>query len=432
MKYLALSLEALSPLAIRADHAPEGAAATPYISGTTLAGSLAAIHRLYFSDRTPEFEKLFLSGQVQYPDLYPASFKNKALHDDTQLPVYPLPKTAQSCKRFSGFLPFDEDDEDDDHGVRDTLIDWALFRLADDAGQTDPSVLLAPFQAYKVCPQCLKTGNARPMDAFSGYYRRDDDGRMIAAKTRTRLQTHTGINRATGTVQEGILYNRSVFDEHTRFWGMVKIADDRLTRTFEQFVETIGHSGLIRVGTGRTRGMGKVSLSLFPLKDEDEQFRSFQKHLTDFNDTFYAAVKELGSSFSSLPILQQKPFYFALTLHSPAILRDAALRYRCLINEGVLTELLHLPKDYTNHFTLVYQSASSKRITGWNDLWGTPRTNEIAIDAGSVFLFGSTLSKKDLEEALFGLEREGIGQRRAEGFGRVCVSDPFHCEVKLK
>ncbi len=67
-----------------------------------------------------------------------------------------------------------------------------------------------------------------------------------------------------------------------------------------------------------------------------------------------------------------------------------------------------------------------------NDLWGTPRTNEIAIDAGSVFLFGSTLSKKDLEEALFGLEREGIGQRRAEGFGRVCVSDPFHCEVKLK
>lgn len=78
-------------------------------------------------------------------------------------------------------------------------------------------------------------------------------------------------------------------------------------------------------------------------------------------------------------------------------------------------------------FALVYQATSTKRVTGWNELWGTPRTNEYAIDTGSVFLFASTVEMNDqLCEALFKLEEDGIGERKAEGFGRVRVSDPFH------
>jgi CRISPR-associated protein Csx10 len=446
MKYLALSLEALSPLAIRADHSLEGADATPYISGTALAGSLAAVHRLYHPDNTEDFEKLFLSGQVQYPDLYPATFKNERKHSEAveqaiTLPVYPLPKTAQSCKRFSGFLPFkdteekdieDTEEEDANHGVRDSLIDWALFRLADRANEArtekvDASVLIDPFQKYKLCPVCQKKGDERPMDSFSAYYRRiGQDGLMMSARTDiTRLQTHTGINRDTGTVQEGILYNRRVFDEHTRFWGMVKIADE-LARTFMQYIEEVGSSGLVRVGTGRTRGMGKVSISIEPIGDEGEHFQTFRQHLTAFNKKLRGAA-DLFSSKKGLT-LDLRPFYFALTLHSPVILRDASLRYRGIIDKDVLADL-GLPAD---HITLIHQAASTRRVTGWNDLWGTPRTNEIAIDTGSVFLFESTLARSDLEKALFRIESEGIGQRRAEGFGRICVSDPFHCEVELQ
>ncbi len=68
-------------------------------------------------------------------------------------------------------------------------------------------------------------------------------------------------------------------------------------------------------------------------------------------------------------------------------------------------------------------------------MWGTPRTNEYAIDTGSVFLFafkGESKQIDPLKQALFRLEEEGIGQRKAEGFGRVCISDPFHREVTLK
>src|SRR5437868_12373813 len=78
MQHFSLQLEAMSPMAIRADHAPGGVENATYISGTTLLGSLAALHRLAHPDDTSTFERLFLSGQVQYPDLYPASFR----HDD--------------------------------------------------------------------------------------------------------------------------------------------------------------------------------------------------------------------------------------------------------------------------------------------------------------------------------------------------------------
>jgi CRISPR-associated protein Csx10 len=60
MKSIALSVQAISPLAIRSDHAPGGAETTKYIPGTALTGSLAAIYRLYHQDDEENFERLFL------------------------------------------------------------------------------------------------------------------------------------------------------------------------------------------------------------------------------------------------------------------------------------------------------------------------------------------------------------------------------------
>ena len=106
------------------------------------------------------------------------------------------------------------------------------------------------------------------MVPFSSYYR-NKDGHYMLAKPDTRLQTHTGINRETGTVQENILYNRRVFDEQSRFWGMVRIHDE-LVSTFQQFIKAVGTSGLVRIGTGRTRGLGKVHLTANLLEDHNK------------------------------------------------------------------------------------------------------------------------------------------------------------------
>jgi CRISPR-associated Csx10 family RAMP protein len=242
---------ACSPLAIRADHAPGGAATAPYIGGATLVGGLAAVYRLYHPERRDEFERLFLSGQVQYPNLYPASFKHSQAQRNSASPVYPVPRTAQSCKRFPGFIGDGEDDLP--HGVRDSLFDWATFELG---GKTREA--LKPLLKHE---ECLRSGCHKAMHHFPGFYRHLDDGKRWAEmKVKKRLQTHTGINRETGTVQEGILYSREVFAEQACFSGVVKLPDE-LADSFEKFIAQVGESGLVRVGNGRTRGLGKVALS---------------------------------------------------------------------------------------------------------------------------------------------------------------------------
>jgi len=262
---------------------------------------------------------------------------------------------------------------------------------------------------------------------FSAYYR-SKDGHYMIARPDTRLQTHTGINRETGTVQESILYNRRVFEEQSRFRGMVRL-NDELAPAFQQFIKAVGESGLVRIGTGRTRGLGKVQLATSLIEDKPDRFELFNERLSNFNAALSRRA-ELVKGFK--PELAR--FYFVLTLHSPAILCDELLRYRSTISEGMLAKMLKLKlTENENPFDVLYQSVSTRRITGWNELWGTPRANDVAADSGSVFLFAS---QKPLDEALaralYILEEEGIGRRRAEGFGRVCISDPFHLEVKLQ
>lgn len=425
MKRFVITLETLSPLAIRADHAQGGSETTQYISGTTLLGGLASTHRFMHPDQTIEFADLFLSGKAQHPNLYPASFRDSGMQN-ADTPVYPIPKTVQSCKRFKGFKYRVKGDEEQRHGVRDTLIDWLLFGIesVSDTESIRNKKRLDLMKHYKECPECHSS-----MDHFPGYYRRDElsPENIMSAKVETRLQTHTGINRQTGTVQQSILYNREVLEEGMQFWGVVNVSDepDTLAGTFQTFVNKVGREGLVRIGTGRTRGMGKVSFGIVQLEDGQNTFDNFKKRLGAFNDT-------IRSQADRFHIPMPDAWYFAVTLHAPAIIRDDQLRYEGTITEKTLLRLAHVPADTFNGFTQVYQAASTRTITGWNELWGTPKTNDYAIDTGSVFLFsGPRQPDETLYKALYILEEQGIGQRRAEGFGRILISDPFHREVEM-
>ncbi len=428
MRQYYIQLTAESPLAIRSDHAASGAGAAGYIPGTAFIGSLAAVHRLLKPDAKKEFEQLFLSEQVLYPDLYPAFFNDGPDHPlqaANDLPVYPLPRTAQSCKRHPGFLYRPRGVDYDNHGVRDSLVDWAMFKLWSNGGKvSDPVKALQELQDHKDC----RCGAA--MDHLSGYYRWSERNPKIIMTATTseymRLQTHTGIDRESGTVQEGILYNRRVFEEGMRFWGAIKVPDDGdLENKLKSFLEQIGQSGLVRVGTGRTRGMGKVTF-LRESKKEEDAFSKFHKRLDEFHTLLEEPAKQLG--------LEDR-YFFALTLHSPLILVDDFLRYQGTIDGPTLEKLLGC--EETIKIEQIYQSAQMRRVTGWLEVWGLPRMNEYAIETGSVFLFScnatqGTPAHETLLQRLFELEEQGIGKRRAEGFGRVRVSDQFHQEREVR
>jgi CRISPR-associated protein Csx10 len=420
MAQLYLSLMTKSPLAIRSDHATGGSKTATTVNGCTLLGSLAAAHRMLYADtEADKFVQLFLEGNISYPNLYPANFDlQEANADEMQAshsPIYPIPKTAQSCKRFRGFLKGSGSEQ---HGVRDSLLDWAVFKLSDERS-------IDVLTKHKRCGYPIvgrEEGCGEVMDHFSGFYRRTSfvppPYNRMAAKVDTRLLTRTGINRNWDIVEEGILYNREVIDEGAYFWGMVQLPDGLLP-TFKGFVEEADNAGLIRIGTGRTRGLGQIQLTIHEVEEEENSFDSFRQRLMDFD-------AELRKRMGDMPANEDDRFYFALTLHSPVILRDDLLRYRGTICGEVLASYAKLPSKTLRQ---IHQVASVERVTGWSELWGTPRTQECAIATGSVFLFASTEKASDtLLEKLFKLENEGIGERRAEGFGRICFSDPFHLE----
>ncbi len=421
MKRLYVKLETLASLSVRADHAAMGVNATNYIAGNTLLGSLAAAHRLSYPDKKGEFEQFFLQEYILYPNLYPAFINSDSGEwQETHLPVYPVPKTAQSCKRCSGFL-HPKNETNDAHGVRDTLIDWALFKLGmkTDRGERKFEPLDA-LLAHKRCPVCKE-----PMDSFGDYYRRRNTLREIIATNTavTRLQTRIGVDRESRTAREGISYNLQVFEEGTIFWGEIKVLDDQLVNVFKNFVADVGAAGLLRMGTGRTRGMGKVKIEIIESTEE------MQRHTTNF-----IARMQSFNSLLTENMMQRglekflRNYFFAITLHSPLILNDEFLRYRGTIDANVLEELLGM---HVEGLEQVYQNTSIKQIMGWQELWGTPRANEYALDTGSVFLFCCKVADSKFIDALFLLEELGIGKRRAEGFGRIYVSDPFHKEVVL-
>ncbi len=423
MKHLSLHIMAQSPLAIRSDHAEGGASTAQYIPGATLLGSLAAAHRILYPQDDEKFTALFLNEQVSFPHLYPAFFKEKDIRV-SGLPVMPIPKTAQTCKRFSGFkpLPDDEDtDEDTDeerHGIRDTLLDWAVFSLLErESEQHTLTALLAPLKKQD---SCAHADCHQAMEQVSGYYRRDRDEPHLRAKAliHTRLQTRTGINRDWGIVEERILYNREVFDEGMRFWGEVLLPDE-LADTFMQFIKKADDEHVIRIGTARTRGLGCVKVTTREARPEN--IAHFTERLVNFDATLKKQAQD--SHAGGLD-----PFYFAVTLYSSSILCDQFLRYRKSLDGAMLGKMLNQPGI---RFKRVYQVTGIKRISGWNELWGTPRMNDYALETGSTFLFScSSAPDKDnkLLQALYAFEETGIGRRWSEGFGRVRISDPFHLE----
>lgn len=405
MKYI-VRITDQGPLSFRAGRETTSAATLDYVPGSALLGGLAASHAQLRQDAA-QFTRFFMSPSSSFGNLYPSSFAHDDLAGNLD-PVYPLPSTALSCKRASGFKLDEEDPKNEPHhGVFDGLIPWTLFALSH---QTQAEVL-APFKA---CPVCQK-----PLDRFAGFYRRDpyDAEAMGTARVSHGLRTRTGINRATGIVQQGILYSREVLRSEMGFWGTIALADD-LAEEFYQFVQEANASGLLRLGNNRTRGFGQVTLALDPV-DDSEAIQTLETHVEAFDAKLRRQAQDAG-------VETPHQLYVPLTLISDAILFDRLLRHRTAITPGDLEERWGIASA-----ELVYQNSRSQRVMGWNDLWRLPKPDDLAITMGSVFVFGLSVPlTDDLLQTLWRMQTEGIGARRREGFGQFRIASPFHWEVK--
>lgn len=391
MKYYKISAKLLSPIMIQENRQSNNPKSLSYIPGSTLRGALAMHYlRSIGSSNDDAFNTLFISGSVNYPNLYPSN-------EQEMMVSKVLPLTAVSCKNVDGFRR-DTDDDKIGHGVNDSLVDKLAKRL-------DQNVSV---HTCKKCNQSLKT--------FTGFWNNSiDNPRKI--ETVLLFTRHTGISRNTGTVAHNIFFTNQVIADLQKvpirenkaddkeyytqqFNGCTYLSDEQRSRLQNLPIKTVF------LGRNRSRGMGEVELSIQAM--EETTF-----DLPHWSASFREKCKKITNS----PI--PEGIYFSIGLESHAILQDTFLRpiYDVNLDFSEILPVLKVIKAQT--------------IKGWNNAWKLAKPNDIAISMGSVFLFkyvGNDIL--GLTEYLENLKRNGIGLRTEEGFGQISVCNPFHTEME--
>jgi CRISPR-associated protein Csx10 len=124
-----------------------------------------------------------------------------------------------------------------------------------------------------------------------------------------------------------------------------------------------------------------------------------------------------------LPFITEVDGKLIITFLSDALIRDRNGQFTAdphVVTEA-LSQRLGVPLKLQQAFLL------GEIIGGFNRKWGLPLPQALALRMGSVFVF----DRPDCDESkLRQLELQGIGERRAEGFGRVAVN--WHTEPELK
>jgi CRISPR-associated protein Csx10 len=385
MTHYRITATLLAPLSIQRSRQTNAPQALPFLPGSTLRGAVAA--KYLREGGTPEdgvFRALFIDDPVCFPNLLPAESAGRTIS-------HVLPLTSFSCKRHPG------PKSQNGHGLSDWLAQKLVSRNNSDNEQ-------------KTCLHC--GGDLKPI---TGFWNGNINTPAILQPTMF-LQRHTGIDRSTGTVAQEIFFitqamadwKKNVFsgeDERQMLTGVLYMDKQKIS-----VLEPLLH-GTIFAGQDRTRGMGEIQIAV-------EETDTVPPDIENWNKEFKSKLAS-GASANLNPDLLSG-LLFSLKLESHAILVDEFLR-----------PTAEIELDFPG-IEPVYRVAKSQLVRGWNDAWRMAKPDDMGVTMGSVYLF--RYSGDDTEGLRFYLDRlafNGIGQRRAEGFGRVQICDPLHTQREV-
>lgn len=394
MKQIMLTITANSPLAIGRRKLGVVNEAEDYIPGSVIRGAIAqqllqqtGTQNQDLSENGGDFKSLFLDDSCAiFHHAYPSS--------ENQISSV-LPATAVSSKTNPGF-------KSKANGVFDTLIDR----------------FCAEYYQHPYDPNCPKDGGR--VEPFSGFYTVENNHYQTHSVAK-RLLTRTGINRRRNVAEEDILYSLEVLNETTAenqpsiYQGRIIITDDSLAEALASYINN--YSQLFAIGSGRSRGLGKVTINA----KVTEMVSEVSSRLRTFNQTLKTRWEKWGNLFANTSETLKRT-YFTLDLQADTILKhqwqSTTLLTPAMLQEetGITDDTLELHTAYTSYD---YRS-------GWNSAWGLMKDQVLVTNRGGVYLF-STAKPELWEEALIHLEATGIGERTCEGFGEVQICSPFHC-----
>lgn len=417
MATLPVAYQLLSPACI-ADRptAPGQIAATlGYLSGAVIRGALAARWlggRVYDDWRSPaqaphretlddaerkQFRELFLTGEVRYEPAWPRR-AGAADTADTQI----VPLTAWTAKENGGWAG------EDRAGVYDVLT--AL--LANDETRLAKLDDLEPAGDEFVA----ETGG---------------DWRGVAAPR--RLISRSAVNLvdpplpSRGVAAEGQLFTMEALETGTTFVGTIAGPRELLDVLYpprrqgprQGVPGPIAMDAILAMGRGRTRGGGQARVDGIgdPVPAIWRNPRILEPLAIDFSTRAGLTRGQLA--------------YLPVTLESDVILRD---RFLLPCSSGSPRETLGryrlstpYPPQPPSSMTLKLAIQRTRWVGGWDMIREMPRAPELAVQAGSVWVY--QVNRNELLHAIdwwLGMEQVGLGERRAQGYGRVRLFHPFH------
>lgn len=395
----------------------------PFVAGSVWRGAVARamLERLGKRNHSgrpiadPQLPAAFttvFSGQTpaQFGFLYPVVGEREQPGDWVTTPI---PLTASTCKRNPGFQ------EQAGHGVYDGLL-HRIRAVTASAQETQMST--CPYPGCKERLERMRGLASAPPAATQ--YREEKLG--------TRSLVRVGMNRYTETAQDQMLYVQDVLEpghepdgqpKSLRFVGRWRgsAQQAQLFRALlEEHLLPAENGGFhLRIGTARARGLGAVQLHLTPPQPFVAAARraGIEERLAHFQP------EQSGGEAGKAQLL-----YAALTLRSPMQLLDG---------QGVSTTQLteQLLRDYQPtappnlKVVLTFSVLEQEISSGWSAAWGLPKPVAPALAAGSVLVLCAPVAERPtLLDFLTGLEQQGLGERRAEGWGELLVCDRFHVE----
>jgi len=217
-----------------------------------------------------------------------------------------------------------------------------------------------------------------------------EDQVLHSAEEKWQINIHTQRDAVRGraTREAGAVYRYIALPAGMQLQGIVLAKDSADAKKVEDLLK----DQTILLGKARTAGYGHAKVSTVPLP---ENWREGEQEL-------------------------KTEHTFTLTLLSPALVRDTNGQYSLDIQPTLTARLDDTQIEITK------TARRSEVIGGFNRKWGMPLPQATAIAAGSVFTIEANIAIEKLRE----LEFTGIGERRAEGFGRVIVNLTVPNEMK--
>lgn len=227
-----------------------------------------------------------------------------------------------------------------------------------------------------------------------------DNGARLVQPDR-HIMVHTARNRRFGRPQDprlvrkdenpGAVYRYDALAAGQTFAAVI-LCEDADAKALKSLL-----TGEVTLGGSRSGGYGRVQFQSEPPKEE-------------------ATWREAGSVL--VPDVEGK---LIVTLLSDALLRDGNGQF--IVDPEVVTAALAACLGAPLY--LKQSFLRGQVVGGFNRKWGLPLPQVLAAQMGSVFVYDApTCGASKLHK----LEAQGIGERRAEGFGRVAVN--WHIEEK--